>query len=295
MPVRTRQLQIQLEDLRRPDWRARYVGDRARYATATSVRFLDPTTIVCCSLLGRTIYLIRFDLDGGRHEVLDWSPTTYAGRTTETDLCDADALGHVVTSNCEGASLTLYRRVGDQIRHVRDLPTGLTGNFCHGVRFWGPAVVVATMLRDPRGAHFYDLASMRRLLHVPTDRLPKDVCFLPDGRAILVTTDGAPELTRIEERRTSELVTVQVDLARGRHVVVGRQTYDAGQVDSVAAHEGRLYVVDSHGDRVLVVDASTLQQVDQVDGFDVPHGIDVNFGMMAVACYGTNAIHVRSL
>lgn len=289
-----RELRIQLEDLRRPDWRALYVGGRARYATATSVRFLDPRTIVCCSLLGRTIYLIRFDLDAGHHEVLDRRPTTYAARATETDLCDADD-GLVVTSNCEGASLSVYQRVGDQIRHVRDLPTGMPGNFCHGVRFLGSCVVVATMLRDPRGVHFYDLASMRRRLFIPTDRLPKDVCFLPGGRAIVATTDGAPELTRVEDRRTSELVAVEVDLARRRHVVVGRQLCDAGQVDSIAARDGRLYVVDSHGDRILVVDALTLQWVDQIDGLDVPHGVDVNFGMLAVACYGSNAILVRSL
>jgi len=35
--------------------------------------------------------------------------------------------------------------------------------------------------------------------------------------------------------------------------------------------------------------------VANLDGLDFPHGIDVNHGMIVIACYGTNAIHVRSL
>lgn len=291
----TKELLIPLEDLYQPNWQARYVGGRARYATASSVRFLDAHTLVCCSLLGRVIYLIRFDLDGARYEVLDRQTTLYAGRSTETDLCDVDGRGYVVTSNCESSSLSLYRRVGDEIQYVRDLPTGLLGNFCHGVRFWAPDVVVTTTLREPRGAHFFDLASMRSLLYVATDRLPKDVCILSGDRAVLITTDGSPELARVEEQRRSEIVVVRVDLTERRHVVIGRQLCDAGQLDSIVAYADRLYVVDSHGGRVLVVDASTLQQVDQVEGLDVPHGIDVNYGMMAITCYGTNSIQVRSL
>jgi hypothetical protein len=288
-------LQIRLEDLRRPQWQALYVGDRARYATMTSVRFVDARTLVCCSLLGRKMYLVRFDLAGGSYDVIARADTVRAGHATETDLCDMDGRGHVVTSNCEGASMSLYRLVDDKIRFARDLPMGLPGNFCHGVRFCGPDVVVATTLRDPRGAHFFDLPTLRRLLYIKTDRLPKDICFLPGGRAALITTDGAPEPEKSGARRISEILLVEFDLARGTYGLVARQTYAAGQLDSAAAHEGRLFAVDSHGGRVLVIDARTLRQIDQIDGFDFPHGVDVNYGMMAIACYGTNSIHVRSL
>ncbi len=288
-------LQIALEDLRRPEWQPLYVGDRARYATATSVRFVDPETIVCGALLARKIYLARFDLSRGSSEVLSCANTTYAGCTTETDLCDTDGRGHIVTSNCELGSLSLYRREGDAIRFVRDLPTGLVGNFCHGVRFCGADVVVATALRDPRGAHFFDVRTMRKLLYVKTDRLPKDVGFLPDGRAVLATTDGAPLPTSSRDRRVSEILIVEFDLGRGTHRLSARQTYDAGQLDSIAVRGDRLYAVDSAGGRVLVIDAVTLRQIDQFDGYDFPHGVDVNHGVLAVACYGTNAIHLRSL
>lgn len=290
-------LQIRLEDLHRPEWRALYVGDRPRYATATSVRLLDARTIVCCSLLARKIYLIRFDLAFGNYTVVDSADTIYGGSSTETDLCDVDGRGRVVTSNCEGGNMSLYRVLGDKICHERDLSTGLSGNFCHGARFCGPDVIVATELRDPRGVHFYDIQTMRKLLYVETPRFPKDVCFLPGGRAVLVTTDGSPT----SERRgagacnASELQLVEYDLVRGTSAVVDRQPCAAHQLDSVASYEGRLYVIDSHGGRVLVLDGRTLRQVYQIDGYDFPHGVDARHGVLAVACYGTNSVHVRPI
>ena len=159
-------LQVRLEDLRRPEWRPLFVGDRERYATATAVRLLDPRTLVCCALLARKIYLIRFDLAAGSHTVLSRADTTYGGVSTEIDLCDADDRGNVVTSNCEGGAMSLYRVAGDTIHHTRDLPTGLSGNYCHGARLFGPDVVVATVLRPPRGVQFFDLRTMRKLLFV---------------------------------------------------------------------------------------------------------------------------------
>lgn len=290
-------LQIHLEDLRRPEWRALYVGGRPRYATATSVRLLDARTVVCCSLLARKIYLIRFDLGFGSYTVVDSADTVYGGCPTETDLCDSDGRGRVVTSNCEGGNMSLYRVVGDKIYHERDLCTDLPGNFCHGVRFCGRGadVVVATVLRDPRGVHFYDVQTMRKLLYVGTARFPKDVCFLPGSRALLVTTDGSPTPERSDADNASELQLLEYDLERGTSVVVDQQPCAARQLDSVASYEGRLYVVDSHGGRVLVVDARTLRQVDQIDGYDFPHGVDARYGVLAVACYGTNSVHVRPI
>src|SRR4029077_15144036 len=121
----------------------------------------------------------------------------------------------VVTSNCEGGNMSLYRVAGDKICHERDLLADLPGNFCHGARFCGSGVVAATALRGPRGVHFYDVQTMRRLLYVETERLPKDVCFLPGGRAVLVTTDGSPTPEKSGAGNASELQLVDYDLVRG--------------------------------------------------------------------------------
>lgn len=288
-------LQIHLEDLRRAEWRPLYVGDRPRYATATSVRLLDARSLVCSSLLARKIYLIRFDLGFGSYAVVDDMSTSCSGSPTETDLCDADGRGRVVMSNCEGGSMSLYCVAGAKISHERDLFTSLHGNYCHGARFCGPNVIVATTLRDPRGAHFYDVQTMQRLLYVKTEHLLKDICFLPGNRAVLVTTDSSALLEKSDACSPSELQLIEYDLTRETSTIVDRQLCEARQLDSVALYEDRLYVVDSYGGRVLVVDARTLRQVDQIDGYDFPHGVDARYGILAVACYGTNSIHVRPI
>lgn len=287
-------LQIPLEDLRQPAWQERYIGKRKRYATASSVRFIDPHTLVCCSLLGRKIYLIRFDLEGGSFEVLDSADTLYAKNSAQTDLCDIDGRGHIVTSNCEAASMSLYHHSGDKICFVRDLATRLEDNFCHGARFYKPDIVVATMQRSPRGAYFYDLQTMKTLLYIKTDHPAKDLCFLPDDRAILITTSGSPTL-KPQERYVSENLLVKFDLARRSYDLLKKETYSVGQFDSAIVHEGRLFVVDGGRGCVLVIDTHTLQQVDQIDGYVFPHGIDINYGMMAITSYGTNSIYIKSL
>lgn len=283
----TATLVIPLEDLRQPQWRALYVSDRPRYATVGAVRFLDACTLVCSSLLGQKIYLVRFDLEGGRYEILD-----HAATPTQTDLCDTDGHGHVVTSNCEAASMSLYRRVNDKIHFERALATDLPGNYCHGARFYGPDVVVATTLRDPLGAHFFDGKTMQKLLYIKTDHSAKDICFLPNGRAALITVAGSPTQQPGNLYR-SEILLVEIDLVRGIYKVLDKkQARSTGQLDSIIAHDDQLFIVDSYRGCVLVLDARTLEQVDQIDGYDFPHGIDINYGMMAIACYGTNAIHV---
>ena len=285
-------MQIPLEDLRRPEWHGRYVGDRKRYATASSVRFIDPYTLVCCSLLASKIYLIRFDLGSRRFEMLDRADTVYAGKLSQTDLCDIDGRGHVITSNCETAGMSLYSYSDDKICFVRDLDTQLKDNFCHGARFCGPNVVVATMHRSPRGAHFFDLSTMQKLMYIKTDHLAKDICFLPDGRAVLITTMGSPT-PGPQEHYASENVLVEFDLKSKIYRVLKKQTYPLGQFDSAVVHEDRLLVVDSRRGCVLVIDVHSLEQVDQIDGYDFPHGIDINYGMMALTSYGTNSIYVE--
>jgi len=93
-------LNIPLEDLWQPDWRAQFIGTRQRFATATAVRFIDSNTLICSSLLACKIYLIRFDRTRKTYKVLDSADTTYAGSRVHTDLLDIDGYGNAVTSNC---------------------------------------------------------------------------------------------------------------------------------------------------------------------------------------------------
>jgi hypothetical protein len=283
-------LQIKLESSHKPEG---FPSHNAVRAPAVSVRLLDSHTVVCCLRCSRKIYLIRFDLGFCRYTMVDSENTVCGGDLTETVLCDIDGRGHVVTSNGVDGNMSLYGVAGDKICHDRDLPTVLPGNLCPSVRFCGPGVVavVVAALGPPRGLHFLDVSTMRTLLHVKTERSPKDVCFLPGNRAVLVMTDGESPSGRSD----AEIQLIEYDLGQQRCAVIDRQPCAARDPVSVAFYEGRLYVIDCHGGRVLVLDARTLRQVDQLGGYDVPHGVDARYGILAVACHGSCSIHVQPI
>lgn len=284
-------LNIPLEDLWQPDWRAQFIGRRQRFATATAVRFIDSNTLVCSSLLACKIYLIRFDLANGIYNVLDSADTMYGANRAQTDLLDIDGHGNVVTSNCSAGSMSLYRYVRDKIFFVRDLPTNID-DFCHGARFFGTDVVVATMHRVQPGVHFFNVRTMEKLLYIPSAFRAKDVCFLSGRRMILLTTDGAPK-PEAQELYFSEAQLIEFDLHNKTYEVLAQHTYERGQFDSGMIHEDRLYAVDCYRGCVLIADADTLEQVGEMGGYNFPHGIDINYGMIALTSYGDNSISIR--
>jgi hypothetical protein len=282
-------LQIQLEVPRQPGG-----SSPARCTlTAASVRLLDAHTIVCCSSLSCKIWQIRFDLGFCQYTLVDSEDTVCENAPVETALCDIDGRGHVIASNGEDGRMRLYGIDRGKIWHDRDLSTVLLGNFCPTVRFCGPDVVVvaAAALGPPRGLHFFDVMTMRSLLHVKTERPPKDVCFLPGNRAVLIMVGDSPASGRSD----TEIQLIEYDLGQQTWDVIDQQSCAAIGPASVAFYEGRLYVADSQGGRILVLDARTLRQVDQLDGYDVPHGVDARYGILAVACHGSCSIHVRPI
>ncbi len=280
---------IQLADRQTSDWRMLYIGGRSRYATATSVRILDAETLVCCSLLARKMELIRFDDAQRTWRVLDCIDTVFAGSTAETDLCDADAHGNILTSNCALGTVTHYRRDGDRLAFVRDLPTGFEKSWAHGVRFFTPDIFAVTLSRGEEGVHFFDLKTGRRLLFIPSQYKVKDVCFLSDTRLIMVVTDGAP---RPQEQAAYHggVELVEFSLALGSHAVLGRKIFAGCHFDAASLHDGKLYITSGLSDGIFVVDTVTLEKVDEIGGYHVPHGIDINLGMMAVTSYADNTV-----
>lgn len=279
-------LQIQLEDLPRFEGSLLHSASGSYHAMATSVRLLDAHTVVCCSRGARKICLIRFDLGFDQYAVVD-SEGLDSG-SMESSLCDIDGCGHVITSNGVDGNIRLYNVTRDKIRHGRDLGAVLPGNVWASLKFCGSDVIVVVACGQLRGIHFLDAPTMRTLLYVETERPPLDVCFLPGHRAVVVMTGMAAGAD-------AEILLIKYDLGQQTYVVIDRQPCAALKLASVAFYDGRLYVVDTRGGCVLVLDVRTLRQVDQLDGYDVPHGVDARYGILAVACYGTGSIHVRPI
>src|SRR5215468_10075443 len=81
------------------------------------------------------MYLVRYDLARGTHQIESCIPTQYGGEEVCVDLIDFDGMDLIVTSNCSHNSVSMYQLDGDQISHMQDIPIRDNGaKYCHGAR-----------------------------------------------------------------------------------------------------------------------------------------------------------------
>lgn len=222
--------------------------------------------------------------------------TTFEGRTVETDTCDTDGLGLVATSNFYLGSCSLYRCEDGRIRHLRDLHLGIKG-YVHGVKFHGSDILAVTAATGPTGVHFFDIsqAACRPLLHLPSDLKTQDVCFLSPTRAVVMGAAGAPMSERRDTMYDSQIQIVDFCLQDRTFEVVASAELQNAHVDCCMSSEGRVLVSDQYNNRVNVLDATTLELLGTLEGYDFPHGLDIRFGMLAVTNYGRNDVTLRPL
>jgi hypothetical protein len=288
-------LRIKLDDLPASDSTPYYVGDRVRLAGATSVKILDHETLACMSLLGRKIYLIRFDLDHETHRLLDVMDTVFDGQPVYSDLCDSDPAGvNVIATNFYLGTFSHYRRAGERLAFVRDLPFKLD-SFVHGVKFFRPRIIAGTATKGgPTGVHFFDLDTLQAVLHVATTVKTQDVCFLSDRQLVIVAAHGSPTATP-RTMYNSEAQLIDFNFEQGTFGVAARAVYEDAHFDCAVVHDGKVFVTDQFNNCIKVLDSLTLEVIDEMGGFDFPHGIDIKYNMIGVSNYGSNCIDLRPL
>lgn len=285
---------IALPDLTGARLRPVYLERRGRYATVTSVKLLDPETLVCASFLEKKLYLVRFDRAAGRHRILDEIATTHRGIPVETDLADVDGSGErIALSNFHHGSLGLYRRTGDRLAFEADLDFGLSAKV-HGVRFLDRDRIAVTVGSGPTGIRFFDLASGRPSIHVDLPLKTQDVAFVSEQEMIVLAVHGAPRRRR-QQAYASDVCRIRFDLATGRSEIGPRRSFEDTHFDACVLHAGRLYLTDQRNDCVRILDPESFASLGEVRGYDFPHGIDVRFGQLAVSNYGSNSIDLRPI
>lgn len=281
-----------------------YVGNRARFAFISGVRWLSPTRLVAASLLGRRLYLIDLDLAGRTGEITDALPTTMAGgQETIVDLVAASDADHIFTSNCENSSVTQYRVTGDRLEYVTavDFPAA-DGGYCHGVGVIPnrPDLVAATMTTGMCGVHFASLVDGARPAVFREEGWRPSALMFRDDEVMAVVADRNTVSQSPFHRHHTKLSLVRVDLTGGPHAVLDELLLDAGaRVDSCVFHDELLYLANQAHDQVMVFDTSgnRFRHLHDHDGFSFPHDVAVSDDgrWMAVANYGTNEIRVRPL
>jgi hypothetical protein len=247
------------------------------------------------------MYLIRFDLDSGGHEIECCIPTRFGGKDVSTDLLDLDGDGRLVTSNCAQGSVTLYRLTDDRIEHDKDIAIPAEKPpFCHGARFVPPdgSIVCATTTDKTPFAYFLSAATGELVYKFGDGKWKvKDVCFVAPGKMIVLFAKGAPT-KHVATPYDSKLSLIALDLDAERHDVLHEHVF-AGHTDCCQYLRGSVYVSNLDRDSVLVfrVEDNCVIYDHDIEGFDFPHGLDVlpDPDLLAVTNYGNNSIALRRL
>lgn len=271
-----------------------YIGERSRVSSATSTVIVDGHSLVACHFNGCMMFLIRFDMGSGKYELIDQIQTEFQGRSTETDLMSWDGRGNIVTTNFFHHTCSFYRLRDDKLAHNADSPVRI-GDFVHGVKFYSPDVVAVTSRKKHGGVYFINRRTnkLEWVLRVPKLSV-QDICFLSPTRAAVISGYGSPLFRAFN---IYDSVIHLVDFVRGeqRVKVCGKRVFNASHLDNIIHYGGRLYITDQYNNSVVVLDPESLETLHEHVGYDFPHGIDVNHGLLAVTNYGTNTIEVRRI
>ncbi|MEM1411838.1 MAG: hypothetical protein AAGH19_05710 [Pseudomonadota bacterium] len=269
-------------------------------ATCTSVRRIDERTLVCASLVGQRLYLFRQGHFRRRWHLVSQLDTAYRGARTCTDLMDYDA-GHLLTSNCENQSVSLYRVRRRSLSHVRDYRIQhAEAGFIHGVAFVpGGRLLCATSQTPTPSVFIVDRVSGEVVHHVPGGCwLPKDIAFLDEHR-LLVAYSLSHANVDGRGARGSKVALVELSADFTSHEVLWEATVPLDHIDGTRYAAGTWVVASQADDTVhrFRVRRDGLEHLETLRGFDFPHGVDIDVPSQTVMVtnYGSNTVELRTL
>jgi len=285
---------IKMEDINNSGRARLFIGQRSRLASCTSIKLIDRERLVACNLVGQRMYLIRYDLDSGRHEIEDCISTRFGDKEVCTDLMDGDDRNRFATSNCEHSSVSIYRLENNRLEFDKNLPLpAKKPGFSHGVRFVPPdgEIICTTTTTNEMAVYFLRLVSGEIVYKFRDGEWrPKDVCFLNDSRMAVIYAHGTPS-PREAAPYDSKVSLIALDLGAGRHEVISELVID-GHVDCCRHLDENLYITNGSRDCVTILrledNSFTLDH--EISGYNFPHGLDVLSGVLAVTNYGSNTI-----
>ncbi len=278
-----------------------FAGYRSRWAHTTGVAFIDSTTLVCASLLGRRLYTIAFDPDLHEAQIVAETATRDGSGELCSELMDYGGHGRILASNSDRSSVSLYQIDGHQVRwsaafEVNNPDTG----FCHGSKFVpGHDVIAACMVTATRGIRFIATSDDSLLWSIDLDgRAPKDVAFKSRNRMAVTLQRDLIELYPLEQLSAS-IALLAFDLDNKTYETLAEYNLPGTALDGLCVYDDRLYAVSQSHDCVMVFDTSNdqLRRLPDMRGFSFPHQVAVSPDgrWLGVACYGDGTVVLRPL
>lgn len=299
-------LTIPLEHINNSGQAEYYCGERKRLATCTSVQFVGPNRLITSHFVGQRMYLIRFDLRLGTHEVECCIPTHFAGRPTCTDLLDFDGESLIASSNGDDPTVSLYRLREKQIEHERDVPLlDDEANFMHGVKFVPGHRDLLCAISPKSGAYVYFVAHRTGevVFKFRDDGwIPKDAAFV-NARTMIIAKTAVGGLRKHacapHASFASKLSLVQFDVARKTQRILHEAHIPDCHIEACVFRKGQVVCSNQLRDSVsaFTVKGDRLQFEWTRNGYSFPHGVDIHptLRVLAVSNYGTNNIIITQM
>jgi hypothetical protein len=267
-----------------------HIGTRGdRYSTLTGICWLDEFRFVVNHRSGLRVAL--FDLRRGAQ------PITIAAVPHLSDDVAARQLApnrwEVSVSGCWDAVYSTFELTIGEVPQFKLLYTRPAEDrtFCHGIAYDKQGRI---WLAFNTGANPRIEIDRVRSWRLPVPWGPRDVCFDDiSGRAYAVATSNNPKLTAYEKTKLGVWM-LDESLDEWKSLAI----LDNAHADACQIYDGRLWVNDQFGDRVLGIDVLKKSSPIAIscELFSFPHGVATSpTGTLSVTNYGTSTVTLLNL
>jgi hypothetical protein len=282
------------------------VKDRVRPSGLTSVRFIEEKMLVAADFGSKKTYLV--DISSGVMSILDTHDTIISdGTPVETDLIDYRD-GEFMVSNFYQGTFSRYEIRNSRIRFLREVQTSGPTNM-HGLRYipGHPRLVWLTFCNNKRPCHaIADIETGELLHYFDTDQQCQDIAFIGGHAVVFARTDHISKGEKIPafgSRKNIMFATAYVyrlpeDLVKEPPVMFSRWKGEGHLDASKESADGRIFCANQYLDRIDIFSLSRegiLSLTGMINGFQMPHGLDILGNRLAITNYGDQTLRLMSL
>jgi glycosyltransferase involved in cell wall biosynthesis len=281
------------------------VGNRARFATATGVKFISNNHFVVASLLGRQLHLFEFDPISRTSKLLVTVDSQNGSNLVSVETIDFNGKDLLIGSDCEFSSISTYRVSDSTLKYAETIPVGRkTKNYIHGAIFVSPdsKIVAACITDGEKGITFYNKITKKKIGHFSSGKWGvKDMAMLgvDSNKFIAVCTkNNVGQDLRIQHAINLAIVQTNKRFFRfKRFKIVSEFLIPNESIETIQIRGQYIFLACQSADSIIVLrhEDDKIYKVDELLGFSFPHGVDISPDgkWMAVANYGTSSIIIR--
>jgi glycosyltransferase involved in cell wall biosynthesis len=297
---------VEISDVNRSHFKDPFlVGNRARFATATGVKFISNNHFVVASLLGQQLHLYEFDPILRTSKLIVTVDTQNGMNLVSVDAIDFDGKDLLIGSDCEFGSISTYRVTDSTLEYDKTIRVGRkTKNYIHGAIFVTPdSRIVASCITDgEKGISFLNQATKKRIGHFATKEWGvKDMAMLgPDSNKFVAVCTKTNVGQDLGTKHAINLVLVKTSKRFFRFKkfkTISEFLIPDESIETIQIRGEYIFLACQSSDSIVVMrhENDNLYKVDELQGFSFPHGVDISPDgkWMAVANYGTSSIHIR--